>query len=422
MYNSKFYSIARCYKIKADDDKMPLHTEKDLELNSDLLAVVFDAAVVNQVNKNDDCIGGEFAERLVKTLKDKFVNIEHDRSQIIGFIESGKMLDGDWKEVNDPLIKEPYYITLSAILWRLSDPFYIASIVEASNPYSKNYKKLAASWEVRFSDYDIIVGNSDRLDELEIVKDKENYSAYLRANGGTGKMPSGKKVRRLIKGDVLGLGVGFTDNPAANVSGIFLAKKDESISHKKGLSLSKGNEGKRPPYFSNSKKMTKLTDLLEILKTGNVEVGESFATAAEQIINSHFAPIVEEKTALASQVEQLTADKAALSEKVEALAKTVADYTKKERVASRFEAIAKEYNLSDAQKAAITDEVENLDDESYAKWFSTKFTVFASAFKNTAEAPKKSVEQEVVASVIVTESQDLAKRAASFFKLIPAKE
>ena len=60
----------------------------DLEKNIDLLAVAFNAAVVNRFNKNGDGIDSETAVAVKDYFVHKPTNIEHDRDKIVGHIVS----------------------------------------------------------------------------------------------------------------------------------------------------------------------------------------------------------------------------------------------------------------------------------------------------------------------------------------------
>ena len=48
----------------------------------------------------------------------------------------------------------------------------------------------------------------------------EAYAPYLKSLGGKGQFKDGRKVNRLIVGDIYPLGIGFTSNPAADVKGL----------------------------------------------------------------------------------------------------------------------------------------------------------------------------------------------------------
>ena len=54
-------------------------------------------------------------------------------------------------------------------------------------------------------------------------------SNHLHGEGGSGETEEGKKVFRLIIGEVFPLGIGLTMNPAADVSGVAVYKKEDEV-------------------------------------------------------------------------------------------------------------------------------------------------------------------------------------------------
>jgi hypothetical protein len=94
--------------------------------------------------------------------------------------------------------------------------------MNSTDSESDYYQTVSASWEVGFNDYVIAVGGDD-LFESSIISDPEEikaYSPYLKSLGGKGQLQDGRKVNRLIVGDIYPLGIGFTSNPAADVKGL----------------------------------------------------------------------------------------------------------------------------------------------------------------------------------------------------------
>jgi len=58
----------------------------DFSQNIDLLGVAFNAAVVNQFNKNDDGIDSVLAAQIIQNFRHKPTNIEHNKENIVGHI------------------------------------------------------------------------------------------------------------------------------------------------------------------------------------------------------------------------------------------------------------------------------------------------------------------------------------------------
>ena len=199
----------------------------DLEKNIDLLGVAFNAAVVNKFNKNGDGIDTANAIQIKDYFKNKPANIEHDRQNIVGHIESSAFSDYDTSEIisdeEAAKIDSPFNIALSAVVYRAVNPDFAELLEAAGDPEDDFYQQISTSWEIGFNEYSIAVGTGKDLDNLTIINDPEEVEAlseYLQANGGSGKNDRGENVYRLITGEIFPLGIGFTTNPAAEVKGV----------------------------------------------------------------------------------------------------------------------------------------------------------------------------------------------------------
>lgn len=202
----------------------------DTSVNTDLLPVSFDAAVANRANKNGDIMDTEVALRTIKSFVNKFINLSHNRKLVRGVI-----LNYGFSEfgTNKPLTEDevrglngkPWNMICAGVIWRVVDKELADYIEELSNLNGKTEEFLAASWEIGFNDNTILVteGNSkDIQDGIVIGVDDvnfERYSSALIMNGGSGKI-DGFNVYRNISSPALALGIGLTENPAAEVKHI----------------------------------------------------------------------------------------------------------------------------------------------------------------------------------------------------------
>lgn len=199
----------------------------DLESNIDLLAIAFNAAVVNVFNKNHDGMGTAMAKKVYSQFIHKPTNIEHKKEKVVGhIISAGFSKYGSNEIINEEDIEEddlrPFNIALSSVVYKTVQKDFAELLEKSLDPSSPYYQKISASWEVGFNDYVIAVG-SKNLQDAEIVhseKQIEELNKYLKAFDGEGMMEDGTEVYRLISGDVYPLGIGFTTNPAANVEGL----------------------------------------------------------------------------------------------------------------------------------------------------------------------------------------------------------
>lgn len=205
-------------------------SEIDFEKNIDLIGVAFNAAVANRFNKNDDGIDTKTALAIKDYFINKPTNIEHQKQKVVGHIVSSAFSKFGTNEIlEDEAVKDlkgPFNIACAAVVYRTVNKQFADLIEDQDSGFDK---KISASWEIGFNDYNIALG-SKNLDEAEIISDPdrvEELSHYLKANEGSGETEDGTKVYRLVVGDIYPLGIGFTANPAAEVEGLVLRSDDE---------------------------------------------------------------------------------------------------------------------------------------------------------------------------------------------------
>src|SRR5210317_1500909 len=185
----------------------------DLDKNIDLVGVAFNAAVLNKFNKNGDGIDSETAVAVKDYFVHKPANIEHDRDRIVGHIVSaGFSKYGEDSELisDEAALVEynPYNISLAAVVYKTASKEFADLVMNSTDSESDYYQTVSASWEVGFNDYVVAVGGDD-LFESSIISDPEEikaYSPYLKSLGGKGQLQDGRKVNRLIVGDIYPLG------------------------------------------------------------------------------------------------------------------------------------------------------------------------------------------------------------------------
>ena len=133
----------------------------DVEKNVDLLPVAFNAFVANRVNKNGDVVDTDTAVAMYENFVNKPINIEHNRKSIVGtiltagFSRFGTDEPLSKKEVKD--LKEPFNVTLGGVVWKIVDEGLANKIESSSDPTSEDYMGISASWELGFSDYNLVV-------------------------------------------------------------------------------------------------------------------------------------------------------------------------------------------------------------------------------------------------------------------------
>jgi hypothetical protein len=201
----------------------------DTEKEVDLLPIAFNSFVANRVNKNGDVIDTETSIAVYKSFINKPMNVEHNRDRIVGTI-----LTAGFSEfgTDRPLTEEdvtgasgPFNVTLGGVVWRIVNPDLADFIEDSADPTSDNYMNVSASWELGFTDYEIVAINGDEknIEDAEVIAgedDVEKFKEHLRAFGGKGILEDGRKIYRKVINEVLPLGIGLTETPAADVEGL----------------------------------------------------------------------------------------------------------------------------------------------------------------------------------------------------------
>lgn len=210
----------------------------DTGTNYDLLPIAFNACVINRVNKNGDVIDTATALANYKNFINKPINLEHNRQHVIGVILTAGFSEfGTDKPLNEAQVigkKEPFNVTLGGILWKVVSPGICQEVEESNDPTSQKYMGVSASWELGFTDYNIVLldDGEKNIEAAHVVSDAEEINKLkgrLKSFGGDGSTINDKRVYRMPVGSVLPLGIGLTNNPAADVEGVATKDKKEVV-------------------------------------------------------------------------------------------------------------------------------------------------------------------------------------------------
>ena len=351
-------------------DIMP--KEVNLNKNIDLLGVAFNAAVVNQFNKNGDGIDSQTAINIKDYFINKPANIEHERKKIVGHIvgssfssfANSELLSND--QVQD--LDNPFNIALAAVVYKTVNPQF-AAVLESAVENGLD-KQISASWELGFNEFAIALGSKD-LREAEIISDPKmigEFEKYLKSEGGDGETKDGTKVYRLVKGEVYPLGIGFTTNPAANVEGVHILNPEDFKEVNK-YNLREENEEimeNNEKYSENISQSDNLT-----VKTKKSKIMENLIKKLEEILDNklsnqeyaketvaNIAGVINE--AIREKSDQYVQEKKELDSEKQRLAKAEEEFK-----ASVAELEAK---LSETQSKLETLEVEKQEREAKARF------------------------------------------------------
>ena len=369
--------------------------------NVDLMGVAFNAAVINKFNKNGDGMDTSTAVKYTNKFVHKPTNIEHDKQKVVGHIVSAgysrfgssELLDEN--QVKD--LKEPFNISLGAVLYKTVNPSFTNFVEKSLNPESVDYQKVSASWEVGFNDYVLAIG-SDTLSEAKIITDPEEIKelqGYLRSYGGTGKTDKGESVNRLIMGDIYPLGIAYTLNPAAQVKGlyskptnknkIFINDKRDKISQNNNLNV---NNQKNIIDMELEQTLKELKDLLNEKKFSKEAVAsmtDTFADAIRQRDEQYRKDLEAEKLEKEGKIkeyEDLKASVADLEEKLGTANERISHFENEkkaeEAVASfneRMDEIDSKFELDDQDREFLAGELKTMEDDDSYKAFASKLEI-----------------------------------------------
>ena len=420
----------------------------DLENNVDLLPVAFNAFVANRVNKNGDVIDTETAVAIYENFLNKPINIEHNRDRVIGTILTAGFSEfGTDKPLTIEQIKDmsgPFNVTLGGVIWKIVNDEIAKFIEDSSDPTSENYLKVSASWELGFSDFNIILLKNDEknIENGEVIADEakiKELQDHLRAFGGKEIVDENTKAYRQVTGNVVPLGIGLTETPAADVKGVSTekTKKQKKEEDKLAKTDSTSNNISRKPIKNVILKenVMKIKSIKDITDESLQEMSASVVTDfIEDEIKKASENFSEEKQAVEKQLkdsseqnETLTKEQKELKEKLTSVEKSLADLEDEkqkrethQRFNERMSTLDEEYDLTDEDREVIASDIKDMNNEDFES-YSKKLSILLKdknrevlAKKEEEDAKLKAEEakkEEVKASAEEPESSTVIENA-----------
>lgn len=398
----------------------------DAERNFDVIPVVFSLAVVNQFNHNHDGMDTATALDALEHFKNKPINIEHKKDQIVGHIINASFSDKEpeFNEGNIDNFKDknsPFYITAAGLIYSNVFPDLAEALVDAADPTSPMYGNISASWEIAFGNFEVVSGTDKNLQDGEVLseEDKQNQLHNLVAFGGTGKDDNGKPLMRLITKPAFPLGAALTLSPAARVKGVHVEKdlfavlsqrysdkKENKSSHLNKLSVRKGKS-----HIMDEKQFQQLlAKVVETLQKNEVSEASQKSLVSEirdalEVRSKEWEQEKEDKQNALAAKEQELKD---LQEQLNKLQKDYSDNQKEldqvkaqiaaseqnARLQRRMKLVEDKFDLSDQESEIVASEVAKLgaedgDFDEYAKKLDILF-----AHKNKEAIARKQAEDK----------------------------
>jgi len=392
----------------------------DVEKNVDLLPVAFNAFVANRVNKNGDVVDTDTAVAMYENFVNKPINIEHNRKSIVGtiltagFSRFGTDEPLSKNEVKD--LKEPFNVTLGGVVWKIVDEGLANKIESSSDPTSEDYMGISASWELGFSDYNLVVlegGEKNIENGLEISDpdEVEKHMDKLKGFGGQGKFDDNSNIYRKVVNNVIPLGIGLTENPAADVKGVLT---ENGVTEEKALA----EESLEKETISQNTNKTVKTKKVEAMKIENLTdiTDESLqtltASAIHEFIQESLKKASEEYSSQKTEQEESLNDarekhetlskehdslKTQLEDIKAQLEKLEAEKAEKEKLEAfnqRMASFDERFNLNDEDRKVLASQIKDLDEEQFADFDKSVSVLLSSKARSEEdEAPAEETAQ-----------------------------
>ena len=408
----------------------------DPEKQVDLLPVAFNAFVANRVNRNGDVVDSDAALAFYKDFKNKPINIEHNRDKVIGTILTAGFSEfGTDKELTEEEVSEmsgPFNVTLGGVIWKMVNKSIANLIEDSADPSSEDYMKVSASWELGFTDYHLVIleGTNKNIENGVIVDDEKEIADLennLRALGGDGKTEDGMSIYRKVVGDVIPLGIGLTETPAADVKGVATDKTEDLQDLASKLAISPKEEKtfaevdktsqiqQENVIIQNEEKIMKIESIKDITEESLKQLSASVVSdfieselkeasekfSAEKSKADEALKEAQEKIDIVStDYDKLKAELDSVTEKLGTLENEKKERESEELFNKRMASLDETFSLENEDREVIAEQVKSLDEEGWES-FSKRMNVLLrdksreTLAKKDAEAKEAKEKEEV---------------------------
>ena len=314
-------------------------------------------------------------------------------------------------------MKGPFNVTLGGVIWKITDKELADKIENSSDPTSDDYMNISASWELGFNEYNIVVLEAEEknIENARIISDPQEVEAHegkLRGFGGEGKLEDGSYVYRKVVNKVVPLGIGLTENPAADVKGVLVASEDTQIeaevAEQNEEKISQNTKTNVSIQKVEAMKIENITDIndesLQTLKASAIHeyIQESLKDASEKFTSEKqekedaLAEANEKHEGLLKEHETLKAELESVKEKLASLETEKVEREMLEQFNQRMASFDERYDLTDEDRKVLASQIKDLTEEDFAS-FDQNMTVLLSSKVKTEETEE--VVEEVEASV-----------------------
>ena len=392
----------------------------DTEKNVDLLPIAFNACEANRVNKNGDVIDTSVASKIYENFINKPINIEHNRDRVVGVILTAGFsefgTDNVIKAEDLSEKKGPFNITLGGVIWRVVNSDLTDLIEDSGDPTSENYRKISASWELGFSDYNLVLlpEGQKNIENGKFITDAseiEDMEKHLRSFGGDGSLEDGRCVYRQVIAEVVPLGIGLTESPAADVKGL-VTKGEEERPQNEELESSQNNKNNvkidkvmnikidnMKDINDESLKELSASSITDFIQSELEKASEQYKkemTEAEEALNA----ANEKAETLQTEQEKIDKELAEVKSNLAELEKANAERAAEERFNQRMSLMDDTYELSDEDREVLAKDIKDMEEETFSN-YQEKLSILLKeknkeVLREKAEAEAKAVEDAAV--------------------------
>jgi len=329
-------------------------------------------------------------------------------------------------------------------------------IEDSADPTSENYMKVSASWELGFTDYNIVklpegeknIANGSFITDQDEV---DELSSSLKSFGGDGKSEDGSMIYRQVVNEIIPLGVGLTENPAAEVAGVSIAQEEKEelndlaskmtvkknpeeaitdirekvVSKIEKIAASK-NQVFKEKYSQKEEKAVSQFNRGSNMKVTNIDqitddtLKELSASAVSDFIEDELKKASEDFHQEKSRLEESMKASLEAQTKLEEQNKTIkenldnvnsalaelesekAERESQDTFNSRMSALDEQYELTNEDRQVIATQIKNLDEETFASYLEQMQVLLSSKDKETLKKAE-AVEAEKVSIVKASE-------------------
>ena len=315
---------------------------------------------------------------------------------------------------------------MGGVIWKITDQDLADKIENASDPTSEDYMNISASWELGFNEYNIVVLEADEknIENARVISDPQEVEAHegkLRGFGGEGKLEDGSFVYRKVVNKVVPLGIGLTENPAADVKGVLVASEDTQIeaevAEENEEKISQNTKTNVSIQKVEAMKIENITDIndesLQTLKASAIHeyIQESLKDASEKFTSEKqekedaLAEANEKHEGLLKEHETLKAELESVKEKLASLETEKVEREMLEQFNQRMASFDERYDLTDEDRKVLASQIKDLTEEDFASFDKNMEVLLSSKVKTeeteeVVEEVEASVAEEVVESAV----------------------